>query len=164
MSHLDDFTQFIADQSTLLTIGSTGNLLKTQSLDSPLIPNTCAVVYEMPGRPPMHAFSTSNQADRVMEQPRMQVVCRSTSYQTAYTLARDVFHLVDGYSGVMPTGSNRQYAWDASMSPYSMGRDQNDRWLVGLFFDGQVFPAHSTGSGGGSGGAFDSAFGEAFAI
>lgn len=137
---LDDVATYLAGQSTAFTIlaGTGGNLAKAKSLDHTPAPDTLTVLYETAGFGPVHTFSTSTgTATRDHERPGLQVLCRSTSYQTARNNADTVFTLLDGLAGtVLSTASGVTYrSIDAVQSPFFLQRDANDRTVISVNFN-----------------------------
>jgi len=132
---LDDLATYIAAQSTAFSVGSTGNLGKALMLDK-VHTATMVSIYETPGLPNLYTFSTTNKATRVAEKPRIQVLSRSTSYQTARTNIDTIYQLLDGFSGPLPTSTGTEYlSIEAVQPPFSAGRDENDRWILSVNFD-----------------------------
>lgn len=132
---LDDVATYIDTNSTALSVGATGNLLKAQLLDS--IPaDTCVALYEQSGTVTSQSFSTGSTGAAVeFENPNLQVISRSTSYTTARTNAQTIFTLLDGLSATLPTATGTNYlSIDALQSPFSIGKDRNERWLVSVNF------------------------------
>ena len=127
---LDDVATYLESQSTRLTVGV--NLTKAFMPDSP---NTVTTLLESGGVFPMHAFSTGG-ATRFYEQPGLQVLSRSTDYQTVRLVMEDVFTILDGINNTnIPTSSGVRYAAiDAIQSPIHLGRDSNDRYEMSVNF------------------------------
>lgn len=155
---LDDIATYLAAKSTAFTLlsGTAGNLTKAFMPDSAPAPDTIVTIYETGGFGPTHAFSTSSNT-RLFENPRLQIITRSTRYDTARDLASRAFTLLDGIAGqVLPTSVGTHYIdIRAVQSPFSIGRDENGRSMVSVNFDvrkqvGQVV--------GGTPGGFDSGF------
>lgn len=138
MSMLDDVATYLAAQSTALTVlsGSAGNLAKAISLDHTPAPDTLVSLYETGGFAPAHAFTTASTGSvLVFEQPSLQCISRSSRYATARTNAQTVFDTLDGYAGSLPTATGVRYlSIAADQSPFSIGRDKNDRFLVSVNF------------------------------
>jgi hypothetical protein len=135
---LDDIAAHIATNSTLFTVGANGNLTKAVMLDGS--PDTVCTLYEQQGVFSVQAFSSSTgTAAVVWERPNLQLLSRSTSYQTARTRAETVYRLLDGLGDVTMSGT-RYVAIDAVAPPFSAGRDQNQRFLVSVNFNVQKEP------------------------
>ena len=102
----------------------------------PESPNTVTTLYESAGLFPLHFFSTST-GTRGYEQPALQAISRSTSYQTARSVAEDVFGILDNVAGLnLPTATGPLYVRiDAVQSPFQIDRDDNDRFRIGVNFN-----------------------------
>ena len=91
----------------------------------PTSPDTVISIYGTGGLGPTHTM----QAPHVLEEPRVQVLCRAESLQTAHQSARGVYGVLNGLrdrsiNGVM-------YRWvTAIQEPFLIGRDQNARFTV----------------------------------
>lgn len=128
---LDDVATYLAANSTHFTVGAAGDLMKAVMLDDGGVPDTVVVLYETGGVGTVHTLSTSGLAARQYEQPALQVLSRSTAYQTARNRAEAAFRLLDGYTGGLPTSTGTTYlSVAAQQSPFSVGRDSNQRYLV----------------------------------
>ena len=131
MAMLDDIATYIDAQSTAFTINT--NLGKAIIMDSGSVPNTFTSLYETPGLEGALAFSTAaNMAERLFDRPGLQVLCRSTDYPTARARAQTIYNLLDGFNGRgLPTSTGTVYlSISAVQAPFSLGRDDNERWLV----------------------------------
>ena len=132
---LDDTATYLEANSTRLTVGSTaaGSLTKSFMPESP---NTVTTLYETGGLFPLHFFSTST-GTRGYEQPALQAIARSTSYQTARDTIEDVFTVLDNVAGTnLPTATGPLYVRiDAIQSPFLIDRDENDRFRLGVNFN-----------------------------
>jgi len=163
MPLLDDIATYMAAQSTAFTIlsGTAGNMTKGFMPDAAPAPDTCTALYETGGLPPTHTFSTAAYGTLYFENPRLQVLTRSSSYVTARDLADKAFKLLDGVTGtVLPTSAGSLYIdISAVQSPFSIGRDENNRHLISVNFDVMKTVAGSVGDVG----AFDSGFTGGFA-
>jgi hypothetical protein len=129
---LDEVAGFLAAGSTRFTVGT--DLLKGVLMDD--IPaDTCTAIYETAGTAPTHTLSTGSYTDRAYETAGIQILARSTSYQTARQNAQTAWALLDGYHGGMPTSTGIRYLGvDAVQSPFSIGRDRNQRHLISCNF------------------------------
>jgi hypothetical protein len=119
---LDDITKFIAASSTAFTSGT--NLFA--SMFPPGSADTAAVVIEYSGPGPEWAFGSTSP---IRERPRVQIISRSSSYQTARTNAETIHTILDrGVTNSTLAGStgNRYLTIAAVQSPFSLGQDQND--------------------------------------
>jgi hypothetical protein len=112
-------------------VGAAGNLVKGALLDLTTAPDTLTSLYETPGTEPSRTFSTGGGV-REFENPSLQVICRSTSYQTARNNADVAFTILDSVanSTVLSTGGPRYVTISADQSPFSIGQDDNRRWLI----------------------------------
>ncbi len=129
---LDDVAQYLSTNVTALTLGV--NLTKGFMPDTP---NTVVTIFETGGYRPIHAFSTGTQT-RLYENPSIMVHARSTDYQTARNIAESVFTKLDGLNNrALPTttGTHHYVSIDAVQSPFSIGRDSNDRFVFSVNFD-----------------------------
>lgn len=99
-------------------------------------PNTVTTIYETGGAGPLNAFSTGG-GTRIYEQPSIQIITRSTSYETARNIQETVFTALDGVNNqtVPSTGSVHYGSIDAVQSPFLISRDSNNRFKVGVNFD-----------------------------
>ncbi len=123
---LDDVATYLETNSTRLTVGI--NLTKGHMPDSP---STVTTIYESGGLPAIHSFSTSG-AVRSFEQPGIQVLTRSTDYQTARAVAEDVYTILDSVGNtLLPTATGIWYgSIDAAHSPADTGVDGNERHKI----------------------------------
>ena len=100
--------------------------------EMPSEPDTCVVVHEYEGGPPVH-FMGIAAGTAIWEQPRVQVMTRSKSYATARSKAKDAFNKLDGHSGTL---SGTEYGYIRALgSPGLLGKDGNDRVLVVCNFE-----------------------------
>ena len=99
-------------------------------------PNTVTTIYETGGAGPLNAFSTGG-GTRIYEQPSIQIITRSTSYETARNIQETVFTALDGVNNqaVPSTGAVHYGSIDAVQSPFLISRDSNNRFKVGVNFD-----------------------------
>jgi len=134
---LDDVATYIVAQSTKFTLlaGSAGNLAKSKMMDT-ITPDTTVALYETGGTATAQSFSTGTGATVEYEQPGLQVLSRSTNYQTARNNAQTIFTMLDGFTGTLPTATGPVYlSIDANQSPFPVGPDANGRWLISLNFN-----------------------------
>lgn len=117
---LDDISDYLVGEGT-------GTVYKDQL---PASPDTTLAVFSIPGFGPTHTM----QAPHVLEEPRIQVLVRSQSLQTAHQNALNVYGLLNGLRNKTINGV--QYHWTTALTqPYSMGRDQNQRYIVACQYD-----------------------------
>jgi len=129
---LDDVATYLVAQTTLTVGGTTGTLGKAIMLDTE--PDTIAVLFETGGGASEYAFSTSTGTVAVVyEQPNLQLLSRSTTYTQARTVAETVYTTLNGLGTTTMTGT-RYLSVDAVQSPFSIGRDDNERYLVSVNF------------------------------
>ena len=127
---MNDIAEYLEAQSTRLTVGV--NLTKSFQ---PPTPDTVTTLIESGGVFPLHAFSTGGNT-RMYERPSLQVLSRSTSYETVRAVMEDVFTILDGIANTeLPTSTGVRYAAiDAAQSPFAIGRDSNDRFEMSVNF------------------------------
>jgi hypothetical protein len=133
MAFLDDMATFIAAGSTAFTVypSAGANLFKSHM---PPEPDTCTTVYEQTGSSPTWTFSSTAPT---YEHPRLQVIARSTSYQTARANAELIYRMLDRQViNSAPTTSAPVYLQiTAAHTPADAGTDANERDLVTCNFD-----------------------------
>ena len=127
---LDDVATYLESQTTRL---DRTNLTRGFQPDTP---NTITTLIESGGVFPLHAFSTGG-GTRIYERPTLQVMSRSTDYQTVRATMEDVFTILDGFNNAgLPTSTGVRYAAiDAVQSPFAIGRDSNDRFEMSVNFE-----------------------------
>ena len=127
---LNAVAEYLETNSTRLTVGV--NLTKAFMPDTP---NTVTTLLESGGLFPLHAFTTGG-ATRFYERPGLQVLSRSTDYETVRAVMEDVFTILDGVANTeFPTSTGVRYAAiDAVQSPIHLGRDKNDRFEMSVNF------------------------------
>jgi hypothetical protein len=121
---LDDITDYLSSGG----LGTPGTDLFGGF--APEKPDVAVVVYETGGTAPVHAMD-ARAGQAVVENPRIQVVCRATQYDyaTARTKADQAFKLLDGLPRRSINGV--EYLWgEAVQSPFLMGRDESGRVLI----------------------------------
>jgi Bacteriophage minor capsid protein len=115
------------DLSDFMSSGGMGIVYKDQT---PLTPDTVTAVYAQIGQPPTYTMRNPH----VLEQPRVQVVCRSVSLETAHDNARSAYELLSGVRNRTINGV--LYHWiGAAGEPVLIGKDQNARFTVACNFD-----------------------------
>lgn len=121
MSITAEIGQYIEANTTGFTLGT--NLFRGFRPDRP---NELAVVVETIGLRPAHVFAAAAPA---FEEPRIQVITRSTDYDTARADAQTIFELLD--QTVETTLSGVRYlSIDAVSSPFLLSRDEEERVLI----------------------------------
>lgn len=128
---LDDAATYLASNSTRFTVGV--NLTKGLMPDSP---DTVTTLFDTGGSSPLHTFTTST-GTRWAERPGLMIHARSADQQTARANAYAAFTLLDGiHDRGLPTTTGTHYVEiGAAQSPFLIGRDKNDRYLIGVNFD-----------------------------
>ena len=163
MALLDEIAGYMEAQSTAFTklAGSAGNLARGFMPDASPAPDTIVALYETGGSAPVHTFSTGTANTRYFEQPRVQIIARSSDYPTAHNLISKAFTLLDGVANqdLASTGGSRYIDITAVQSPFSIGRDANSRFLMSVNFDVLKLVSGVVGDPG----AFDSGFTGGFA-
>jgi len=124
---LDDVMTYLGSASVGLTAGT--NLFAGTCPDAP--DKACAL-YETGGMQPVHAMSGSP-GNALVERPRITVITRSVSYQSARQLAQNVFQVMDGLTNTT-INSTSYLLVTAVNSPQSMGLDKG-RPRVVMNFD-----------------------------
>lgn len=115
------------DIADMLSTGGMGTVTKDYV---PPEPDTVVTVYGTGGVGPTYTMSGTH----VLEQPRVQVVCRAVSLQTAHQNAKSCYELLSGVKN--RTINNVQYHWiQAVQEPFLLVRDQNARFAVACNYD-----------------------------
>lgn len=129
---LDAVATYLTSNTTLTVGGTTGTLAKAVMTDSQ--PDTVAVLYEQPGGASEYSFSTSTGTVGVVyEQPNLQCLTRSATYTVARAAAQTVYTALNGLGETTMSGV-RFLSIEAIQSPFSLGRDSNERYLVSVNF------------------------------
>ena len=141
MALLDDIAHYLHDQSSQFTLlsgtGGAGNLVKARMIDHAKVPDTVTALYETAGWPPQWALSTGSTSP-MFETAGLQVIARSTSYQTARTHAYNAYRILDPIAGKnLPHTSSGTwyYRISANGPPFAIGQDKNGRFLLSCNFD-----------------------------
>lgn len=129
---LDELVRHLQDNG-IGTIGT--DIFKSYS---PNKPDSVLIIYETGGDRPQDTFGSTNVA--VWENPRIQIVSRSTEYQTARNTAESTFRiLVDVTNQTIKASSLDTGSFylriNAIQSPFRLGIDDNHRNLVVCNFD-----------------------------
>lgn len=119
------------DIADWLTSGGIATPIYTALL--PERPDEAIQVLRTGGLEPVRAFRASP-GQPVEERPTVQIVRRSTSQKRAVVEMEQIFKLLDG-AGDVTKGGTRYYWIAARQPPFPIGRDETDRWLVGMNFD-----------------------------
>lgn|GEM_PF-1452845 len=141
MPLLDDVAHYLVDSTSALILlsgtGGTGNLVKARLLDHSKVPDTIIGLYETAGWAPQWVMTTGTTSP-AFERPGLQAIARSTSYATARGYAYRVHRILDNVVNKMlpHTSSGTLYQRIAAVnSPFSLGQDQNGRFLLSVNFD-----------------------------
>lgn len=109
---------------------STGILFKSRLPDNV---DTALALYETGGEAPIRSFQVT--VGSVMaEQPRVQVLSRALSYQTARNNIHSVWKLLENVQN-RTINSVRYLRIAAVQSPFMLERDANDRAVLACNFD-----------------------------
>jgi len=122
---LDEICYLIDSNSTSRTLGT--NLFA--GFQSPLTPDTATFVQEYSGRKPNFTFGSSTPA---WENPRVQILDRSTDYQTARNASEKHYKIIMGQVNVVlkPSSSatgTTYLSLTPINSPFYVGQDSNER-------------------------------------
>lgn len=129
---LDELARHLQDNG----IGTVGtNIFKSYSPDAP---NSILIIYETGGDRPQDTFCSTNSA--TWENPRIQIVTRSTEYQVARNKAEDAFRtLIEVTNQTIKASSLDAGSFylriSSIQSPFRLGVDENSRNLVACNFD-----------------------------
>ena len=129
---LDEVARHLQDDS----VGTIGvNIFKSYS---PNAPNTTLTVYETGGFRPQDTFGST--CEVAWENPSIQIVSRSTDYETARRTAENAYRSLISVTNETlkasssDAGSFYLRIW-AVQSPFRLGVDENERNLVACNFD-----------------------------
>ena len=115
------------DLADLLSTGGMGTIYKDYM---PTTPDVVISIYGAGGSTPTHTMKVPH----VLEQPRVQVICRAVSLQSAHDTARGVYGILNGLRSRTINGV--LYHWvTATQEPFLLGRDQNARFTVACNYD-----------------------------
>ena len=115
------------DLSDFMSSGGMGTVYKDQT---PPTPDTVTSVYAQIGTAPTYTMRNPH----VLEQPRIQVVCRSISLETAHDNARSAYELLSGVRNRTINGVASHWI-SAAQEPVLIGKDQNARFTVACNYD-----------------------------
>jgi hypothetical protein len=122
---LDDIGYAVAEASTSLTLATNLFLSKLPSN----APDSAVAVYETGGAGPTWTLASTAPA---WENPRVQVLVRSTAYEAGRSLAETLWRALDNATGTLGSSSapGAHYILiRALQSPAPLGEDANLRWL-----------------------------------
>ena len=114
----------------------------------PATPDLAVALFETGGLPSVHAMSTGPGL-ALVEQPRVQVVVRHTTYEAARTIMQTAHHRLDGARDVYLTSAAcwvgtkpdvslgaTWYHWiEAVQQPFFLRLDENDRVELACNYD-----------------------------
>lgn len=126
MPTLDDLSARLDAQVAGLTEST--NLFKGRLPDTP---DTCAAVFEYPGRESVDTFGT----DHAIRLPRFQVQVRAASYAAAQSLI-DLCHAALTFTNIT-ISSTRYMRCKPLQDPFFLKRDGNERAV--LVFNAEVW-------------------------
>ena len=120
---LDDVMTYLGSASVGLTAGT--NLFAGTCPESP--DRSCAI-YETGGMQPIHAMSGSP-GNALVERPRISIITRAMTYQSARQLAQNIFQVMDGLTNTTINGTSYLLV-RAVNSPSQMDVDKGRPRLV----------------------------------
>ncbi len=126
------------DLGDLLSTGGIGTVGSTSDYGiflgrMPDAPDKAVSIIETGGIAPYRRM-TGTAGDVVAERPRVQVVVRSDQYSTGREKANDAWKLLESLPERTINGTRYLYA-EAVQSVFVIGRDENDRVLLGFNLD-----------------------------
>jgi hypothetical protein len=118
------------DIADLLTTGGiTTTIYKGRLQDRP---NDAIALLETGGQPAIHAMSTGP-GNALFERPSVQILRRSTSYNTARAEMNTIHNLLDGVTQ-RTINSTRYSMIQAVQPPFAIDRDSADRAMLSCNF------------------------------
>jgi len=124
---LDELTKLITDNATEFVLQT--SIFK--GIENAACQDTCTFVHETGGLSPDFVFNSSNP---VWEQPSVQIINRSTNYQTARNNAQTIYNLLQQQANVTLAPNTSAGASGALyyeilplQSPFLLGLDANQR-------------------------------------
>lgn len=131
MPILNELADYLVNASTVFALGpsSTATPIFLSSLP-PDNPSEAIGMYEPGGAAPEYTMDGVS-----FERPTIQVLCRSTSYQTSRSNAQIVYNTFAAIKNqalpkVLSTGVTNYVTVSPVQSPFDMGRDAENRALV----------------------------------
>lgn len=125
---LEDIANYLTSQGIVVPGGSVPEQSPAYGVYYgflPDMPNRAVALFETGGGPPIHTHS-SGPGNAVMEQPRVQVVVRSTSYAAGRQAIQRIYESLDGFRPRLLGGV--RYHWAAAVqAPFLLERDANQR-------------------------------------
>lgn len=121
MPLLEDVASLLTAGSFSLVSGTTGNLALGTLPDSPVL---CGSLVEYEGDA---LLRSQDDAGALTEMPRVQFMWRDTDYNSGVTAVRAAWAACD----VVNTTINSTFYQRITplQAPFTLGRDENDRWL-----------------------------------
>jgi hypothetical protein len=119
------------DMTDLLSSGTTSTSISKDYL--PTSPDTCLAIYGYGGLAPTHTM-VNGPGLSVLEEPRVQIVARSMSLQSAHRDARSVYRVVNGLRKRTINGMTYHWA-SAIQEPFLLERDANSRFAVACNYE-----------------------------
>lgn len=117
---LDDLADYVSS-------GGMGTAYKDYM---PTSPDSVVTLYTAGGQEPTFTMKSPH----ILEEPRVQVICRAASLQEAHQTARGIYGLLSGLRNKTLNGV--LYHWvHAVQEPFLAGRDQNARFTVACNYD-----------------------------
>ena len=97
----------------------------------PETPEEAVALIETAGREGKHVFG---QALPAIEYPRVRIVARGTpnDYETPRNTIEAIYQLLVQRSAETVAGGARYLSWDPIQPPYQLGKDKNERWMLGF--------------------------------
>lgn len=129
---LDEVAKLITDNTTTRVQGT--SLFK--SIIHPQAQDTSTFIFETQGITPTRVFGSSTPA---FENPGVQIIDRSSDYQIARVAAELNYKILQGQANVtlLPaagTTGTKYLTLEPQQSPFSIGRDDNDRHQISCNF------------------------------
>lgn len=120
----------LATQAATAGIGTVGTTIFKGIL--PDTPDACVALIETGGMESGHTMS-GGAGSASIERPTVEVIARGApgDYATPRTKAKDAFNALDGITNTT-LSSVRYFSVRAIQSPFLIGRDANDRVLIGF--------------------------------
>ena len=124
---LDDIADYLSTQG----VGTVAtDLFKSIMPDAP---DDCIALFESGGHDPLHTMG-AQAGQAVLERPTLQVLCRSSRYDSARALALQVDQVLNGARDLTINGISYQWIV-ARHPPIQLGRDANNRHEISCNYD-----------------------------
>jgi len=129
---LDEVAKLITDNTTTRVAATS---LFT-AFNHPQAQDTATFIFETQGVPPTRTFGSS---DPTFENPGVQIIDRSSDYDTARDSSELIFKLLDRQANttLLPAAGTTGAFYlsvDAQQSPFSIGQDDNGRHQISCNF------------------------------